>query len=444
MEKAKNSPLGLKEDWKKNVEKAFEDGVARVPPQATRFVLASQIDFESKEPFWEAAVIDLDRGDSMEQLAKARKGAEEKIEGLPAVRLANGAYVLQLGPKRLAAMGPGDRQTVVRWVREVRRRSPPPLSPYLQRAAVYSDEAGSDIIMALDLEGAMSWERVGGYLKKYEKSLRQWQTAEKMPMSLSEVAEVLSSVHGIRIGVRIGEQSSAKIVVDLRDDAGHVAAFAKPLLLQVLSDNGALINDFQSWTAEAKGNELSLAGILSRSGLRRLLSVVDSPASDDAAASPGEQPISQAEKSRQYFRTIVAMADDLKDDMKKAANLASTQLYFDKYAKRIERMPILGVDDELLQYSAFVANCLRQATGSVKTMGIQTGVRTAVGTGADYSNYRWVDPYADLKASATERIAVRAQEKAVAATDVQSLRQAMIAATFNIRRRMTQKYQIEF
>ena len=70
MEKAKQSPLGLKEDWKTRIEKAFEDGLIRVPPQATRFVLASQMDFEFKEPLWEAAVIDLDDEFSMQQIAQ--------------------------------------------------------------------------------------------------------------------------------------------------------------------------------------------------------------------------------------------------------------------------------------------------------------------------------------------------------------------------------------
>ena len=71
------------------------------------------------------------------------------------------------------------------------------------------------------------------------------------------------------------------------------------------------------------------------------------------------------------------MANDLKKDMENAKTLASTQLYFDKYAKRIERMPILGVDEELLKYSAYVANALRQSSMAIKTMGIQSGVRQA-------------------------------------------------------------------
>jgi hypothetical protein len=463
MERFKSSPLGIKEGWKEKVEKAFEAGLVRVPPQATRFVLASQIDYEFKEPLWEAAVVDLDQGLSMGQLADLRGGTPDTIEGLPAIARPNDTYLVQLGPQRIAAMGPGNRQAVVRWIREVRKPSPPPLSPYLQKAAVYSDEAGSEIIMALDLEGVMSFERAAKYLNAHAKSLREWQAADRTPASASDVAKVLCNVQGIRVGVRIGDQPSGKIVVDVRTGGSALASFAKPLLLQILSDSGALINDFQSWTVQTTGSEISLAGKLSTSGLRRLLSVVDSPVSGDMAtaktpdASPGELAATQAKKSRDYFHAVLAMADDLKDDMKSAKNLASNQLFFDKYAKRIERMPILGVDEELLNYSALVANALRQATGSVKTMGIQSGVRQAqiTGGGGDdygYGGYRYgayggyggYDAYGEVKAVGAERRVVRAEEKSIMATDVQQLRQAIIAATTDIRRKMTQKYQIEF
>jgi len=310
----------------------------------------------------------------------------------------------------------------------------------------------------------MSFERVAKYLTSHKKDLDAWQAKDQSPISLVDVAKLLSDVQGIRIGVRIGEKQSSKIVVDLRTDASAIASFAKPLLLQVLADKGALIEDLQSWTVATKGNEISLTGTLSASGRRRLLSVVDSPVSENTLAqassvSPGEVPAMEAKKSREYFRTIVGMANDLKSDMRNLKNLASSQLYLDKYAKRIERMPILGVDEELLNYSAFVANTLRQATGSVKTMGIQSGVRQSQITGGDgyagdygYGGYRYgaygayggYDPYSDARAKESQRRVVRAEEKAVMATDVQKLRQDLIAATTEIRRRMTKKYQIEF
>ncbi len=387
LEKAKNSPLGLKEDWKGKIENAFAAGAFRVPPQAARFVMASKIDFEFMEPIWEVAIMDLDEEIPLGPLAKSRGGTLDTIEGLPALLLPNDTYLVQLGPKTLGGMAPANRQEVVRWIREVRKPSPPPLSPYLQKAAVYSDEAGSEIIMALDLDGVMSFERVGKYLKSHQKDLDEWRA------DLVKTTHLLSNIQGIRIGVRIGERQSGKIAVDLNTDAAPVASFAKPLLLQVLSDKGALIEDFQSWTVQTKGGEISLAGPLSDDGRRRLLSVIDSPVSESSVAkapsvSPGEQPAMDAKKSREYFRAVVGMANDLKENMKNAKNLASTHMYLDKYAKRIERMPILGVDEELLKYSAFVANTLRQATGSVKTMGIQSAVRETQATGGGvYSAY---------------------------------------------------------
>lgn len=464
MEKAKNSPLGLKEDWSARIEQAFEDGLMRVPPQATRFVLASEIDFEFMEPLWEAAAIELAEDLSISQIAKLRSGTRDTIEGLPAIIRPNDTCIIRLAPRMVGSMAPANRQAMVRWIREVRKPSPAPLSPYLQRAAVYSDETGSDIIMALDLDGVMSFERVGKYLKAHQKEMNEWKAD---PV---KTAQLLSNTQGVRIGVRISEGQSSKIVVDLGADATELASFAKPLLLQVLADKGALIEDFQTWTVRAKGSEISLTGPLSASGRRRLLSVLESPAQEDVAVtppnvSPGELAAISAKKSRDYFRAVVGMANDLKQDMRNAKNVASTYLFFEKYAKRIERMPILGVDEELLSYSAFVSSTLRQATGSVKTMGIQSGVRQTqiIASSAGYRDVGYSygrygvyggyggygvttihDPVAEARGIFAERRVVRAEEKATAATDVQTLRQNLIAATADIRRKMTQKFQIEF
>ena len=85
----------------------------------------------------------------------------------------------------------------------------------------------------------MSFERVAKYLKSHQKDLDAWQAKDESPASLNDVAKLLSNIQGIRIGVRIGEKQSSKIVVDLRADASAISSFAKPLLLQVLADKGA-------------------------------------------------------------------------------------------------------------------------------------------------------------------------------------------------------------
>jgi hypothetical protein len=175
MEKAKQSPMGVKEGWDKQPEKAFEAGVSRVPPQATRFVLAAEIDFDFMQPMWEAAVLDLCEEVSVRQIAANRGGSLDTIEGLPAVALPNDTYVVQLGPKRLGAMGPGKRQAVVRWIREVRGTLPVLHSAYLEKLASYEDQSGSEIIMGIDLDGALARERVAAKLKANQPLLDMWQ-----------------------------------------------------------------------------------------------------------------------------------------------------------------------------------------------------------------------------------------------------------------------------
>ena len=461
MEAAKSSPMGLKNDWKTKIESTFEAGLIRVPPKAARFVLASQIDLEFMEPLWEVAIMDFNEQFSMEQIAKVRGGTLDTIENLPALVMSNDTYLVQLGPQTLGVMGPANRQAVVRWIREVRRPSPPPLSPYLQKAASFSDNTGSQIIMAVDLDGALSFERVAKYLKSKEKRLEQWQ-ADRM-----QLTKLISNVRGIRIGVRIGEEPSAKIAVDFHQDALSLSSFIKPLLLQVLSDLGASINELQSWTAAARGNEISLSGKLTSGGLRRLMSVIESPVTNDnvvnakETVSPGSLPDLQIKVSQEHFHAVVRMFRDLKGDMRNSKNLASNSLWFDKYARRIERLPILNVDEDLLNYSAFVANSMRQAALSVRTMGIQSNVRQKqiISSSAGYgyvSSYRHGrygsyggygvanNPVAEAKGIYAERRVVRAEEKASMATDVQQIRQDVISATTDIRRKMTQKYQVEF
>ena len=61
-----------------------------------------------------------------------------------------------------------------------------------------------------------------------------------------------------------------------------------------------------------------------------------------------------------------------------------------------------------------------------------------------YGQYGRRAQMGEIKAVGAERRVVRAEEKAAMATDVQKLRQDLIAATADIRRKMTQKYQTEF
>lgn len=457
VEKAKQSPAGLKEGLAEKLDQAFRDGLIRVPPSASRFVLAAELDLEFMSPIWEAAVMDLAEAPSINLIAKAYRGEPDTVEGLSAVVLPQDAYVLRLGEKTLGAMSPANRQAVVRWARETKSGSAPRLSRYLEKAAGYSDRVGTEIIMAIDLEGAISPQRLDTYLRSVT-----WLQEEKV--DVPKLKQLLASVEGARIGVRLGTPPNGRVTVDFKQSPALSPPLAKRLFLELLSAKGMLIDDFDKWQPEVEGTTISLAGSMSTAGIRKLLSVIESPAPSagggeaSSAASEASATIAQANKTKAYFKTVSGMFDDLKEDMQDAKTLASTSQYFDKYARRIERMPLLDVDPEMLDYGAYVAEQLRQSSGAVRTMGIRTGVRSSEinssNTGSDYyyggygygryGNGGVAGMKNDIKAVEQQRGVVRAQEKGSMAASVHQIRADVIAATADMRRKMSEKYRIQF
>ncbi len=454
VEKAKQSATGQKEGLTEKIEQAFRDGVIRVPPSASRFVLAAEVDLEFMSPIWEAAVMELAEAPSINLIAKAYRGELDTVDGLSAVVLPQDAYVLQLGKNTLGAMSPANRQAVVRWVKET-KSSASGLSPYLQKAAGYSDRAGTEIIMAIDLEGAIAPQRVDAYLQSVD-----WLSKEKV--DVPKLKQLLASVEGARIGVRLGSPPNGRVTIDFKQAPALSAPLAKRLFLELLSAKGMLIDDLDKWQPEVQGTTVSLSGNMSTAGIRKLLSVIESPAPSSGgeattASVEGVASPAQAAKTKAYFQSVTGMFDDLKDDMKDAKNLASTSLYFDKYARRIEKMPMLDVDPEMLDYGAYVAAQLRQSSGSVRTMGIRTGVRSSEINSSNTGNDYYYGGYGygrygggvaagvnDIKAVEQQRGVVRAQEKGSMASSVHEIRANVIATTTDLRRKMTEKYRIQF
>jgi len=473
VEKVLASPMGVKQGWKENLEKAFEAGLIRVPPRAKRFVVASQIDFELMKPTWEAAVADTAQLPSFEKIAKEYMGTLEKIGDMQAMVLPSDAYVVALKPNTLGAMAPANRQVVMRWVREL--DSPSKLSPYLQKAAGYAEDAGAEIIMAIDLEGAFAPERIAKYVKEH-KSL------EEAKVDRAAFSELAAGLLGVRVGVRIGESPFGKLTVDFRDEASLAPEDAKKAILTVLADGGMMIGDLIAWKPEVQGTTISLSGTLSSGGMRRIFSLVESPApasrpgkEGQEKLSPGELEARRGQDTLRYFKTVETYFNDLKQDLRDSKTLSQTKLWYEKYARKIERLPILNVDKDMLDYGTLVARGLRAAQGSVVQMGISSAAREVQvqGTAAPtvnaayyggygwgrgvtagyYSGYGYANPglnryansaYNQVREEGRQRRLIRSEERSNMAMDVQSIKGDLIEATNNIRRQMTEKYQIEF
>jgi len=460
------SPMSEKEEWRGKMLKAFESGMIMVPPSASQFVLASQLDLDAMQPIWEVALANVSKDVSIPQFAQLRGGSVDVVAGESAVALPDDTYAIKFGPTMVGAMKPANRQSVGRWIEAGRDAKRRPLTPYLEEAVGYVQDIGTPIIIALDLENAVAPALVRARLVEMK-------CLEGKSVDLDKLSQALASVRGLTLGITLVEKRYGGLKIDFSEDVSMTADFAKPLLLEVLAYRGAMIDEFHDWTVTVTSHQIALKGVLEPSGLRRILSLLEPPHSPDyvpAKPSSGTDPeeLTVAMASQEYFKTIETLLDDLKGKRKtdEFVTWGQVGLWFERYAKKIDNLPILNVDNELLDYGAFVSDSLRQSETAMKGIGAKSGYRKTqlsnsyvtpyyggygYGYGAGYGAPRAGAAAANLNAAHANlayrgqaEAQIRTQERIQGNANAHFIMQGIDQATSAIRRSMTQKYKMEF
>jgi hypothetical protein len=154
-----------------------------------------------------------------------------------------------------------------------------------------------------------------------------------------------------------------------------------------------------------------------------------------------------AQNSLAYFQATQALMKDLRP---KAGSYKSDAYWIERYAAKIDRLPILHVDDDLLNYGQKLSETLRVMSGTRKMTNLQGGAAarsemTAGGGlsynyGYGYGNYSYSTPQsrevaagADIANAAASGTAVKLQGWNL-----------IDNATVEIRREMTKRYNLEF
>lgn len=433
------SPLGTREKWKDKYDQAFASGIVTIPPSTQRMILAAELDYEYMKPRWEMAVAELTEARSVAQIARATKGVLDPIGETPAVALRDDSYLVEFGPKHIGAMSPANRQKVSRWLRDVQQRSVPALSSYLQASLAAMDK--SQIVMAFDLEDAIPPDVIRAKLAS------STAVADKK-VDVDKAVRALSSIRGVSLEVAVTSGAYGRLRVHFNDDASALTPVALPVLLEILGDLGARVDDVQSWKVAAEPRRITFSGELSMDGMKRVFSLIDSPTSAILATEPKQQPDKDAQvqgyASQQYFKAINSVLQDVSKESKKATTISETALWLDKWSRRIDRLPLLNVDDELTKFGSAVANALRGMAAAIRGVGINSGARTAQIYNSGSVSSDGYSFYAEWRDVDGERRAVRAEERAKGAIAAREIGREIETETARMRQAMTQKYQLAF
>ncbi len=485
-----SSPIAKSENWQKFRQKHFEAGMTSIPPLATGLVIAAELDVDVMRANWEVAVAKMEAAKPIADYAKQLGGSVDKFGSVPAVRLPDDSFVLELADGVLGTMAPGNRQKVSYWVTRTNRA----LSPYLTEA-IGDLDTKAQIVMALDLTNAFSADDI-------ERGLEKFASVEKAQVNKAELAKLLSGIQGVQLEIVFRDKTYGRLSLDFFEDASTLSEIAKPMLLEMIGSYGVKLDEADDWKAEVKGKRVSLTGAITDHGLMRVYSLFHLPSqalhssmhspsesASSGSASADSAPADSAPKeptlelTKKYFESVQMLLKNLEISKRNMQSMGQLAQYFDSYGRKVARLPTLNVDPEMLQYGKYIETQLRNCCFALKGIGIQQAVSEnsaassakiyggalgnisqdnwQSGYGAAGGNYgRRVETNAaygvashfgvygaaksQLRQAQQAVTTVQFQSQAQAASFVEKTQMDIETANDQIRDSMTQKYQVQF
>lgn len=375
-----NSPRGQKEGWAEKHETEFLQGAITIPPWVAALVRSSYARPGVPGGDWTAVVIPLPATYQMADLAK-REGTEvQEIAGHAAVLSSrhNGYFVeLQTSGEGktpvLGGMSPATRQDISRWIAESHRSGAGlGLSQYLKNAAA---DDSAQIVLALDMHEMLDPVQV-----RYR--LDGTTALKDKPEAKAKLRIDLQTLQGVQFKVRVGDNAAAEMRLDFGRQIGDEGQYLKPLVIELLGDAGAELEEFADAQLRVAGSSATLSMSLSDESLRRVLSLVTAapPASaagrsTPAATTPPEpgqdSSTPNVTASKRYFHAVNRNIDDLQKAYGRAQSYARTAQWHENFAKRIEHLPTAGVDPALLEYGRTISSRLRALGASLRGTAVQ-------------------------------------------------------------------------
>jgi hypothetical protein len=436
VEKTIAAPLARKQGWAAKLESAYAERPIFLPPEAKKLVLGASLDTNNEfVGAWELAVMEMAEPISISSIARNEGGHVDQVNGVSAAFTPHGVAFVELEGGLLAAVRPAERQFLSRWISFARRSTHPELSEYLQSALpLVTDRV--QMLYAIDLTDVLSPNDL-------QTKLAEAAWLKETKADPATIAKVAASLRGVTLRVAVGEKSQGQLQIDFSEDVAPLKPFAKQLVVEALGNVGFQTEELAAWDESFTERAIRMRGDLSTDAQRRLFSIVELPAANlNAAGNPsaelGKADESEVrERSLTYFKTTQALLKDLRKGLK---DTKATSAWMERYARRIDELPVLHVDDLLLDYGDKLAETLRIMSLSKRQAGIRAGVRANEG-GGYYDGYNYGENAYD---SAANRSQVKKEEMAVAYdTRVQGW-QHIDDATADLRRTLTKKYSVEF
>ena len=420
---------------------------ADLPDSMGEVRIAADLDLKSFESSWEIGYVTVAGWKNGAALAKTVKGYVDSIAGKSVIWTPRQSYLVPMPGNVLGIVRPSDRKLVSRWLnKEVGSGS----SEYLKKHAVQGSKFIS-LLLAVDLQD--TWSPIA-----LEQKLVGFESLKGLDMK--SVATTLSSVHGIRIIVGRRNLNECIISLDFGSSPANLLPVATNFFVEVLQRSQSSMPEASKWVASLDGNTIAFRGSVTVESLDHLLGIfgVHGQAANIPSADlePIQDPTSESallETNKTYYAKSTNIIKRVRDYS--ASNTGSRAQMNGQMARRLDDLPTLNVDPELVNFAVAVSQGLRGNMVALQQTNIQANATAlANNAGATSTGYQggYVGAYGGWHAghsytyyddsNSMNRYADMAQ--AQGNYSYRELIAQIDAMEAEIRRRMTEKYKVQF
>ena len=299
----RQSELAQKEQWFDSISASVESGMAFLPQKANVVVIGSRIDYETFEPDWSCSFITLDSTPPMSAIQSHMNGVMDKVAGFDVVQTNSDMFVFEPFRNTLGTYIPSNRQNFAAWLNQISNDRSTSMSKYLEQGLRYSNQ-GADVIMAFDLEHVVGASNV--LARAQDAELLQSNNIDPKAFS-----NLVASIQGVSVGATVKDKIMGTLKIDFGHNAQLLAPVAKQLVLEIMENHGLQVAELSTWEPNIQGNSLTLSGPLSKSTLRKMISVFEAPephlteaasTADDTDSTPSANDVGST--TRRYFDSV--------------------------------------------------------------------------------------------------------------------------------------------
>jgi hypothetical protein len=411
---------------------------ADLPETMGEVRIAADLNLKLLEPTWEIGYVTVTGWKNAESLAKSVKGYVDSIAGTSVVWTPRQSYLIPMADDVLGIVRPSDRKMVSRWLSKEPSIG---TAAYLKKHAVQGSKFIS-FLLAVDLQDTWSPMAIEQRIESLE-SLKG--------KDIKSIATILSTVQGIRIIIGRKNLNECIISLDFGSSPADLLPVATNFFVEVLRRNQSSMPEASKWVASMEGNTIAFRGGISVETLDHLLGIfsVQGQATNLSAAGlePIQDPTSETALlaiNKEYFSKTTNLIKRVREYS--AKNTGERAQMNGQMARRIDDLPTLNVDPELVNFGVAVAQGLRGNMVALQQTNIKVGAVATVNNAAGpqvgyYSGYGGYGYYGNDSNSTANYNAVA---QAGGNYSYRELIAAIDTLEGDIRRRMTEKYKAQF